>query len=78
MAQQIKLVAQSQAEAYQLIAKVIGSDNAALIEIIKLVAAEKLRITPEVMVVGGESSGMTNALMGTILKDRLKAKSPQE
>ena len=57
---------------------VIGSDNAALIEIMKLVAAEKIRITPEVMVGGSESSGMTNALMGTILKDMLKTKSPQQ
>ena len=75
-AEQIKLVAQAQAEAYQLISKVIGSDNAALIEIMKLVAAEQIRITPEVMVGGSESGGMTNALMGTILKDMLKTKAP--
>ena len=77
-AEQIKLVAQAQADAYELISKVIGPDNAALIEIMKLVASDKIRITPEVMVGSGESSGMTNALMGTILKDMLKAKSPQE
>ena len=77
-AEQIKLVAQAQAEAYKLIAEVIGSDNAALIEIMKLVAAQDIRITPEVMVGGAESGGMTNALMGTILKDMLKTSSPQK
>ena len=76
--EQIKLVAEAQAEAYQLISKVIGSDNAALIEIMKLVAGKQVRITPEVMVVGGGSGGMTNALMGTVLKDMLEPKPPQE
>jgi len=71
-AEQIKLVAEAQADAYQLISKVIGSDNAALMEIMKLVAAQNIRITPDVMVGGAEAGGMTNALMGTMLRDLLK------
>lgn len=71
-AEMVKLVAIAQAEAYKKIAEVIGSDNAALIEIIKLVAAENIDITPEVMV-GGSGAGAGDALMGTILKDRLKS-----
>ena len=75
-AEQIKLVASAQAEAYQLISKVIGPNNAALLEIMKLVADNGIGITPQVMV-SSESSGMTNALMGTILKDMLKTKLPK-
>ena len=77
-AEQIKLVAHAQAEAYKRISEVIGPNNAALLEIMKLVAAKNIRITPQVMVGGGESAGMTNALMGTILRDMLKTKLPQE
>ena len=53
---------------------VIGPDNAALIEIMKIVAEQKIRITPEVMVGGGAAGGgTTDALMGTILKDMIKS-----
>jgi len=77
-AERIKLVAHAQAEAYQRISEVIGSNNAALLEIMKLVADRNISITPQVMVGGAESTGMTNALMGTILKDMLKTQSPKE
>jgi regulator of protease activity HflC (stomatin/prohibitin superfamily) len=73
-AEQIKLVAEAKAKAYQMVAEVIGADNAALVEIMKLVAAEDIQITPDVMV-GGAGAGMTDALMGTILKDMLNKQS---
>ncbi len=69
-AEQVKLIAAAKAQAYRLISDVIGSNNAALIEIMKLVSSEKIRITPEVMV-GGSSGGMTDALMGTVLRGML-------
>ncbi len=71
-AERIKLVAQAKAKAYELIAQVIGRDNAALIEIMKLVAADNIKITPEVMIGGGGGAGVTDALMGTMLKGMLK------
>ncbi len=73
-AEQIKLVAEAQAKAYRMVSEVIGPDNAALIEIIKMVAAEKIKITPDVMS-GGAGAGMTDALMGTILKGMLNKES---
>jgi uncharacterized membrane protein YqiK len=73
-AEQIRLVAEAQAKAYRMVSDVIGPDNAALIEIMKLVAAEGIKIAPEVMV-GGGGAGMTDALMGTILKGMLKKES---
>ena len=73
-AKQIELVAAAKAQAYKMISAVIGPDNAALIEIMKLVAAEGIGITPQVMV-GGGGAGMTDALMGTVLKGMLKEKT---
>jgi len=75
-AEMVKLVAEAQAEAYKKISEVIGSDNAALIEIIKLIAKEKINITPDVMV-GGAGNGIPDALMGTILKDMIKETKEQ-
>ena len=73
-AEMIKVTAEAQAQAYRLVSEVIGSGNAALIEIIKLVAAENVKITPEVMV-GGAGAGMSDALMGTILSGILEKNS---
>jgi len=69
-AEQIQITAEAKALAYRKISEVIGPDNAALIEIMKLVEAGKVRITPEVMV-GGAGAGMTDALMGTVLRGML-------
>ena len=70
-AEQLRLVAEAKAEAYRKISEVIGSNNAALLEIMKLVADSRIRITPEVMV-GSGGAGMTDALMGTILRGMLE------
>ncbi len=69
-AELIKVTAEAKALAYKKISEVIGKNNAALIEIMKLVEAGKIRITPEVMV-GGAGAGMTDALMGTVLRGML-------
>jgi uncharacterized membrane protein YqiK len=73
-AEQIKITAQAQADAYQKVSDVIGSENAALIKIMKMIAEDNVNITPEVMVTG-QGGNIDNALMGTILKDMLKGKS---
>ncbi len=70
-AEQIKLVAEAKALAYKKISEVIGPDNAALIEIMKIVSESNIRITPEVMVGGSSGNGMTDALMGTLLRGML-------
>ncbi len=77
-AEQIELVAGAKALAYKKISEVIGPDNAALIEIMKVVAESNIRITPEVMVGGSSEKGMTDALMGTILRDMLDKKAASE
>jgi len=69
-AERIRVTAEAKAQAYRKISEVIGASNAALIEIMKLVEAGKIRITPEVMV-GGAGAGMTDALMGTVLRGML-------
>jgi regulator of protease activity HflC (stomatin/prohibitin superfamily) len=70
-AEKITLTAAAQAEAYEMIARVIGEQNAALIEIMKIVSKSGIKITPDVMVGGSGGNGMTDALMGTILKGKL-------
>jgi regulator of protease activity HflC (stomatin/prohibitin superfamily) len=75
-AQQIELVANAKAKAYKMISEVVGPDNAALLEIMKLVATDKIQITPQVMV-NGQSSGTTDALMGTMLKSMLDQQKNQ-
>jgi regulator of protease activity HflC (stomatin/prohibitin superfamily) len=77
-AEKITLTAAAKALAYKKISEVIGPDNAALIEIMKLVSESDIRITPEVMVGGSQGSGMTDALMGTILKGMLGKKVAAE
>ncbi len=68
-AEQIRLVADAKAQAYKMISEVVGPGNAALLEIMKLVATDNIQITPDVMVSGGSST--TEALMGTMLKGML-------
>lgn len=72
-AEQIALVAEAKAKAYKMISDVVGADNAALLEIMKLVATDAIKITPDVMVSG--SGGATDALMGTMLKGMLDNQS---
>ncbi len=69
-AEQIALVAAAKAKAYELVSEVVGPNNAALLEIMKMVATDQIQITPEVMVNGG-AGGTTDALMGTMLKGML-------
>ena len=76
-AEMITLVAEAKALAYEKISKVLGADNAALLELIKLVASEKINITPQVMVSGNSSTGMTDAMMGTILKGMINSDQPR-
>lgn len=69
-AEQIALIAEAKAQAYKLISEVVGPGNAALLEIMKLVATDNIQITPDVMV-SGAAGGTTEALMGTMLKGML-------
>ncbi len=69
-AQAVAIKAEAQANAYRLIAEQIGSGNAALIELLKIVGESNISITPRVMVVGqggGSQNGETTALIGTML-----------
>ncbi|MCH8839860.1 MAG: hypothetical protein IH831_04135 [Planctomycetes bacterium] len=69
-AEAVAIKAEAQATAYKLIAEQIGSGNAALVELLKIVGERNISITPRVMVVGqggGSHSGETTALIGTML-----------
>ncbi|MCH7752211.1 MAG: hypothetical protein IH898_08670 [Planctomycetes bacterium] len=69
-AEAVAIKAEAQATAYKLIAEQIGSGNAALVELLKIVGERNISITPRVMVVGqggGSQNGETTALIGTML-----------
>jgi uncharacterized membrane protein YqiK len=78
-AQAIKIKALAQADAYQQIAAQIGSSNAALIEVLKIVGERGIEITPRVMVSGGGANGasQTTALIGTML-DTMVDRTPTQ
>ncbi len=68
-AKAIEIQALAQADAYKQIAAQIGSSNAALIEVLKIVGERGIEITPRVMVSGGGANGgnQGTALIGTML-----------
>ena len=70
-AEAIKIEAEAQAEAFELIAAQIGRGNAAMVEVLKIIGAEGIQITPRVMVAGNNGRTGTNsemvALIGTML-----------
>ena len=70
-AQAIQIKATAQAEAYKKVADQIGKNNAALIELLKIVGDRNIQITPRVMVGGsaGRDAGGA-ALVGTLLDQR--------
>jgi uncharacterized membrane protein YqiK len=79
-AQAIKIQALAQAEAYKQIAEQIGSGNAALIEVLKVVGERGIEITPRVMVSGdgGGASSQSTALIGTMLDTMVDRNPPQQ
>ena len=77
-AQAVELKATAQANAYKLIAEQIGSNNAALVELLRIVGENRIEITPRVMVAGGAATeGQTTALIGTML-NTLMGDPPQQ
>jgi regulator of protease activity HflC (stomatin/prohibitin superfamily) len=76
-AEAVQIKAEAQANAYKLIAEQIGSGNAALVELLKIVGERNISITPRVMVVGqgGTQNSETTALIGTML-DSMMQKTP--
>ena len=84
-AEAIRIKAEAQAEAYRVIALQIGSGNAALLELLKIVGESGINITPRVMVIGGangaggntSSSAETTALIGTMLDSMLSRDKAQ-
>ena len=79
-AEAVKIKAEAQADAYKKIAQQIGSGNAALVELLKIVGEKGISITPRVMVVGqgdgSQKNGETTALIGTML-DTMMADAPR-
>ncbi len=62
------ITGEGRAKGYDAMVKSLGQQSVAQLELLRLVAEGKVQITPQVMVVGDGAGGMTDALMGTILR----------
>lgn len=76
-AEATKIKAAAQADAYQQIVLQIGKDNAALLEILKIVGEKNIQITPRVMVGGDSGGALTGTLLDHLTKEDDKAQSPK-
>lgn len=89
-AEAIRIRAEAQAQAYKSIAAQIGSANAALVEVLKIVGERNIQITPRVMVSGGGQgagngaakgasgqSAEVTALVGTMLDQMVSREEPK-
>ncbi|MEM9658873.1 MAG: SPFH domain-containing protein [Planctomycetota bacterium] len=82
-AEAVRIKAEAQADAYELIAQQIGKGNAALVELLKIVGENNVSITPRVMVIGeggasSQQSAETTALIGTMLDTMVRQAPPEE
>mgnify|MGYP006138703535 CR=1 FL=1 len=78
-AEAIKIKADAQAELFRKLSQEIGMQNAALLELLKIIGERDIEITPRVMVVGQNGGGHEGtALIGTMLDSMLqKQEKPQ-
>lgn len=67
------IIGEGRAKAYKLLVETLGQQQVAQLELLKLVVEGKIQITPQVMVTGAGSTGTTDALMGTILRQAAPA-----
>jgi len=75
-AEAIRIKAEAQAELFRKLAEEIGEQNAALLELLKVIGERDIEITPRVMVTGdGRAGGEGTALIGTML-DTMLDRSP--
>ncbi len=78
-AEKIMAVGKSTAEAYELQVKAMGEDNFTRFKITEEIAKGKIKIIPDLIVSGGESSeGSLSGLMGMQLLQMLQARGEKE
>lgn len=65
-------------DAYEKMATSIGKDGVTMLEMLQIVKDGKIQITPQVMVNGNSSSGMIDALAGTIMGSMVKTTKTTE
>ena len=78
-AEAIRIKAEAQAELFRKLAEEIGEQNAALLELLKVIGEKEIEITPRVMVTGdNRTHGEGTALIGTMLDTMLHRAPPQK
>ena len=77
-ASKIKSIGISTADAYEKQVKAMGADNFGKLKIIEQIALGNIKITPDILVNGGEGGSESSVLSGLLalnISDKLKAKS---
>lgn len=81
-AEAIRIRAEAQAQAYEMISRQIGPANAALVELLKVVGEGGIQITPRVMVTGNNAGAHRDpemtALIGTMLDTMISRQEREE
>ncbi|MBI5957554.1 MAG: flotillin family protein [Chloroflexi bacterium] len=70
-AEAVRIIGVAKAETYKLGAHALGSQGYTALQLMQLVGENQVRIVPDVSVSGSGSGGMVEALLGTMLQDRL-------
>ncbi len=74
-AEKILAIGKSNAESYKLSVEAMGGDNFTQLKVMESVAAEKVKIMPDVLIGGGDgANGGISGLLGLQLLDQLGKK----
>lgn len=78
-AEKILAIGKSNAESYKLSVEAMGGDNFTQLKVIESIAAEKVKIMPDVLIGGGDSAnGGISGLLGLQLLEKLGKKMDKE
>ena len=74
-AEKILAIGKSNAESYKLSVEAMGGDNFTQLKVIESIAAEKVKIMPDVLIGGGDgANGGISGLLGLQLLEKLGKK----
>ncbi|OQB88810.1 MAG: hypothetical protein BWX86_02593 [Verrucomicrobia bacterium ADurb.Bin122] len=71
-ADMIRITSEARKQSYELLSAAIGSQGVTLLESLRLVREGNIRITPDVLVQGGATGDVNDALAATLLKQYAK------
>ncbi len=79
-ADKILSIGKNTAQAYELTKQAVTAEGLVSIELMKLISEKQIKITPEIMINGGENSqgALVNAVLAKLLKGNLQLPGQQQ